>query len=74
MLKPGCNAYQEQDEYVCNRCGYRWDVKDPDPPRCKTDLKLYGGRQCGKTRYTQETQDLINKRGMNELKKVMSHG
>jgi len=31
-----CNKRREQDEYVCDRCGYRWDINDPEPPRCKT--------------------------------------
>lgn len=29
-----CKKYREQDEYVCARCGYRWDVSDPEPPKC----------------------------------------
>ena len=30
-----CEARQQSDSMVCNRCGYIWDVNDEDPPRCK---------------------------------------
>lgn len=29
-----CQARQESDEMVCSRCRVRWDVNDPEPPRC----------------------------------------
>lgn len=29
-----CKARREQDEMVCYDCGFRWDVDDPDPPKC----------------------------------------
>ena len=35
-----CKAYQESDEMVCPRCGYRWDVNDIDPPKCRTDKEM----------------------------------
>lgn len=25
-----------QDKH-CKRCSYVWDLKDPDPPKCKTE-------------------------------------
>lgn len=28
-----CFAYQQSDEMACS-CGMRWDVNDPDPPKC----------------------------------------
>lgn len=33
-----CNVRQENDELVC-KCGLRWDVSDPEPPRCYTDSR-----------------------------------
>ena len=39
-MKNNCRAVREQDEYVCHRCGYRWDIKDPQPPRCKTKREI----------------------------------
>ena len=38
-----CRAYRDHGTttMVCNRCGYQWDMDDPDPPTCKTwdDIK-----------------------------------
>jgi hypothetical protein len=31
-----CKAYQQSDEMFCPTCGYRWDVNDPAPPKCRT--------------------------------------
>lgn len=28
-----CRPMREQDEYVCSKCGVRWDVREP-APRC----------------------------------------
>jgi len=30
-----CKAVQYSDQYVCNECGFIWDMNDPDPPECK---------------------------------------
>jgi hypothetical protein len=30
-----CHATRQSDEMVCYKCRLRWDVNDPDPPRCK---------------------------------------
>lgn len=35
-----CTARQFSDQKVCNRCGYCWDMNDPDPPKCKTDTRI----------------------------------
>ena len=66
ILKPGCSAYRELDEYVCDRCQYRWDVKDDDPPVCELPgvVEEY---------VSQAQQDEINRRGMDKLKKVMNN-
>lgn len=29
-----CAAIQQSDEMFCNKCDLRWDVNDPEPPRC----------------------------------------
>lgn len=31
-----CEAIRYNDEMQCARCGLTWDVKDPDPPECRT--------------------------------------
>lgn len=33
---PTCEAIRINDEYQCARCGFCWDIKDEDPPKCKT--------------------------------------
>lgn len=33
-LRPGCEARQVSDQYICNRCGLVWDMNDPEPPEC----------------------------------------
>lgn len=30
-----CNAYRQQDEMFCPTCNLRWDVNDPEPPKCR---------------------------------------
>lgn len=30
----GHDVYQEGDEYVCTKCGRRWDTGDTDIPEC----------------------------------------
>ncbi len=30
-----CQAHREGDEMFCGLCALRWDVSDPDPPRCQ---------------------------------------
>ncbi len=30
-----CEAQQQSDEMFCARCGYRWDVSDMFPPKCR---------------------------------------
>lgn len=30
-----CKARQFSDQMVCEPCGLRWDVNDPEPPACK---------------------------------------
>jgi len=26
---------RHNDTYECAKCGKQWDIKDPEPPRCK---------------------------------------
>lgn len=33
-----CEARQYSDQMQCGRCGYAWDINDPDPPQCKPRL------------------------------------
>jgi len=35
-----CKARRENDGMCCHRCGFTWDVNDPNPPECKTDKQL----------------------------------
>lgn len=37
-----CKAYQQSDEMVCVACGLRWDVNDPEPPKCQPLVRLIG--------------------------------
>lgn len=56
MPKSNCEARRQCDEYHCARCGYTWDVKDPDPPECKPkkDPKQNGRRKLAELRKTLE--------------------
>ena len=38
--KRNCKAYQVSDQMRCPRCGYQWDVNDPDPPWCKNEKTI----------------------------------
>lgn len=35
-----CKARQYNDEMHCNRCGFIWDIRDPDRPKCKTEKQI----------------------------------
>lgn len=35
-----CTARQYSDQMMCDRCGFAWDMNDPEPPRCKTKDEL----------------------------------
>lgn len=35
-----CKARQVNDEMHCGRCGYQWDIKDPEPPQCKNPCEV----------------------------------
>lgn len=35
-----CQAVQYSDQKVCNRCGFTWDMNDPEPPECLTKRQL----------------------------------
>lgn len=48
-----CRSVRVNDEMQCPRCGYAWDAKDPDPPKCKTDRDVqleHGNRELEKIR------------------------
>jgi hypothetical protein len=30
-----CEATVKGSEYHCGRCGYVWDIADPEPPTCR---------------------------------------
>lgn len=34
-----CYSKQHSDQMVCPVCNLRWDVNDPDPPRCDSVRK-----------------------------------
>lgn len=33
-----CKARQFSDQMCCDKCALQWDVNDPDPPECKSEL------------------------------------
>lgn len=35
-----CKARRCGDEYHCGWCGLQWDVKDPDPPKCRDNFEV----------------------------------
>ena len=35
-----CQAVQQSDQKVCNRCGLVWDMNDPDRPACLTNQQI----------------------------------
>lgn len=35
-----CEAVQLSDQMRCERCGFTYDVNDPDPPDCKTPVRF----------------------------------
>ena len=34
-----CSAWTRGQEKYCNRCGFVWDISDPEPPKCLTDTE-----------------------------------
>lgn len=59
-----CKAYQQSDEMVCTQCGLRWDVNDPEPPKCQPRreplvrlIGLSGAAGSGKSTAAQYLQD-----------------
>ena len=36
----GCESEVIGQEKACVRCGYIWDLNDPEPPTCKTKNEL----------------------------------
>lgn len=45
-----CAARTIGQELHCSRCGYVWDVNDPEPPKCKTLRDLYVEKQSKKNK------------------------
>ena len=39
-METSCEAETVGQEHACTRCGFVWDINDPDPPRCKTNNEL----------------------------------
>lgn len=35
-----CEAVQQSDQKVCTRCGFVWDMNDPDPPKCLSPYEV----------------------------------
>jgi len=59
-----CKAYQQSDEMVCSDCGLRWDVNDPEPPKCQPRreplvrlIGLSGAAGSGKSTAAQYLHD-----------------
>jgi hypothetical protein len=57
-------ARREGDEMICATCGLRWDVADPEPPRCQTAseplvklIGLSGAAGSGKSTAAQYLHD-----------------
>ena len=40
MITKTCEAETVGQEHACTRCGYVWDINDPEPPKCKTKGEL----------------------------------
>ena len=58
-MKPyGCEAIQEGDQLTCHKCGLYWQINDHNPPRCRTK---------------QEIQQERNRRGIAEMKRILSN-
>lgn len=59
-----CKAYRQSDEMVCSHCDLRWDVNDPEPPKCQPRreplvrlIGLSGAAGSGKSTAAQYLQD-----------------
>ena len=42
-----CKSYVTGQQIICDRCGYTWDINDPEPPECKIELHLQGEPVAG---------------------------
>lgn len=64
-----CQAYREQDQMVCGKCGLQWDIKDKDRPACVVDYIFATGDkdalnlQSSERRYSvvKESNDWIER-------------
>ena len=59
-----CKAHRQSDEMVCSHCGLRWDMNDPEPPKCQPRreplvrlIGLSGAAGSGKSTAAQYLQD-----------------
>jgi len=46
-----CQAYTVGQDKFCDRCGFVWDMNDPEPPVCVTD-KERKCDSCGSKKLT----------------------
>ena len=37
-----CQAVRYSDEMYCAKCNLRWDVNDPEPPKCRDEVVQTG--------------------------------
>lgn len=50
-----CQAYTVGQDKFCDRCGFVWDINDPEPPVCITDME-HKCDSCGSKKLTASGQ------------------
>lgn len=76
-----CKARRESDEMFCAACGLRWDMNDPEPPKCQPKheplvrlIGLSGAAGSGKStaaQYLHDTRGYERKRFAQPLKDAL---
>ena len=62
--KKTCEAKQYSDQMYCGKCGFTWDMNDPDPPKCLSSKQI-GERALSEIKadilaIEKETENLLN--------------
>ena len=53
-----CKAKRCNDEMHCGKCGLVWDIKDPEPPRCKPERHATRGLAYGRS-HLQKIREML---------------
>jgi len=66
-----CEAYQVSDQMNCARCGFVWDVNDPDPPKCSPGREEVRKQYTPPSKPLDETRDETSKKNFAKLREAL---